>query len=93
MDPATVTSRPTPAYSSSGVRDDEASLPVELALAGPCEEMALHAASVLTERVERGNPLDQFLPLGTWITARQPSSPRERDDTVCKGCPQLGRAA
>ena len=72
-------------------RDDEPPLTVELALAGAGEVMPLHAPCVLAERVERGDPLDQFLPLRTRIRGEAAVELAREDDALLEGCAELGR--
>src|SRR6478752_9765244 len=76
---------PQPGVLEQRVRDDEPSLTVELALTGPGEEVPLHPAGVLSEGVERGDPLDQFLPLGAWIGGEAAVEPTREDDALLEG--------
>ena len=64
---------------------------VELALRGACEEVPLHHARALGERIEAADPLGMLLPRRARVRVEAPVETAGDEDTVLERRPVLGR--
>ena len=71
--------------------EDHPPLLVELALRGACEEVPLHHARALGERIEASNPLGMLLPRRARVRVEAPVETAGDEDTVLERRPVLGR--
>ena len=92
--PATTTSRPSFACSSSAAGNADAALLVELRLRRAGEEEALHPAALLAQRVERREPrLDERVPVGARVGEEAAVHAARHDDPLPEGRAGSGPAA
>ena len=82
---------PEPCVLDQRRREHQPPLLVELALRGAGEEVPLHHARALGERVESADPVCHRLPGQAGIGVEAAVEPPGHDDTVLEGRAELGR--